>query len=259
MIQVLQRAFAAMEHLSRSACTLKQLSDRTGIAKSTLCNILRSLEQLGAVAGDGQRGYRIGPRLAQLAGGMDPDALLRTCTGPVLEQLSSALGETCTLAVLRDDQRRILLLAAGDQELTTRPQLDKAENLWQLATGRVLVGHLTAQQRKELVGRIDLPGAAWADIDSIQALEDRCARVRAAKVLIVGDYTPHVVFCAAPVLGQGGRIEAAISCSVPKARWRDRHRRLCLESLEAAARRATQALQRNTEPAKETDDVPRPA
>lgn len=259
MIQVLQRAFAAMEHLSRSACTLKQLSDRTGIAKSTLCNILRSLEQLGAVAGDGQKGYRIGPRLAQLAGGVDPDFLLRTRIGPILDQLSCDLGETCTLAVLRDDQRRILLLAAGDRELTTRPQLDKPEILWRLATGRVLVSYLSPRQRKELAERIGLPGAHWAGIDSLRALEDRCARVRAGKVLIVGDYTPHVVFCAAPVLGPGGRIEAALSCSVPKARWRQRHRSLCLESLEAAAGRASRALCQSPEPMKETDHVARPA
>ena len=49
MIQVLQRAFAVLEYLSNEPTSLASLADRTGLHKSTLHNILRTMVALGVV------------------------------------------------------------------------------------------------------------------------------------------------------------------------------------------------------------------
>jgi DNA-binding IclR family transcriptional regulator len=223
-----------MQELSRCSCTLKELSERTGVAKSTLCNILRTLEQLGAVVGDGRGRYRIGPRLSQLAGSDARDEQLRSLLAGPVRDLSRKVDETCTLAVLRGSQRHILVIATGQQALTTRPREDAREDVWRLATGRVLVSHLSPQLRKQLVCRIGLPGDRWDGIETLEALEAKSACVRRGNLALVRDYVPHVVFCASAVLDGQGDPVAALSCSVPAARWKGDHRDRCLSSLAEA-------------------------
>ena len=60
MIQVIDRVFNILEHLRDSqVLSLSCLAKRMGLNKSTLCNILKTMTDLGYVENDGSGNYRI--------------------------------------------------------------------------------------------------------------------------------------------------------------------------------------------------------
>ena len=67
MIQVLQRAFAVLEVLSNEPTSLALLADKTGLHKSTLHNILRTMVALDVVERTEHGIYALGPKLIALA------------------------------------------------------------------------------------------------------------------------------------------------------------------------------------------------
>jgi DNA-binding IclR family transcriptional regulator len=239
-IRVLHKAFAALSCLADGPAPLGALAERTGVAKTTLCNILRTLESIGAVRrADGR--YELGPKLPEIVGRGNREHALREAGIEPIGAAARRTGETMSLGVLRAEERQLLLVARGSQPLTTQPPETPREDLYRLATGRVLIAHLSPAQRRGLVQRIGLPGEQWADIDRIEVLETACARIRRQPVIVIRDYSPHVAFLAAPVFDPDGQIIAAVGCGVPVARWRGEHRQQVNEEVHAAAEQITKA------------------
>ncbi len=86
--------------LAEGPLGVTEVAERAGLAKSTAARILASLAREGVaeqVAGDTR--YRLGPRLATLAAGIQPTRSLVTLARPSLEALAAAAGEAAGLSV----------------------------------------------------------------------------------------------------------------------------------------------------------------
>ena len=143
-VQVITRAAAILGALaeSRGGSTIVQLSDHTGLPKSTVHRICRALEQVGYVHIDETTGRReLGPGLLRLAviGRRD----LRVVIEPYLAGISDALNETVDLAVL--DGSDVLFVAqhpAPRRELMAIARVGVHFPAYSMASGKVLLALL---------------------------------------------------------------------------------------------------------------------
>ena len=116
MIQVVNRAFGILEHLAANgSTTVKELAETTRLKKSTLCNILKTLVELGYVTKTQRGRYQVGSRLAEVVyPQFQHEALVRLGRETVVA-LADATAESVQLAVLRKGERYIIAEARCKQ------------------------------------------------------------------------------------------------------------------------------------------------
>jgi DNA-binding IclR family transcriptional regulator len=100
-IQVIARSAEILRILRTASAGLTQaeVGERVGLARSTVHRLLSALQEEGLVESTGRRGrYRLGPEISRMA-----EAAWRGTLDdvhPLLEELSSEVGETADLSVL---------------------------------------------------------------------------------------------------------------------------------------------------------------
>ena len=229
MIQVLHRALGILEELSpRPSASVKELAELTGLKKSTLCNILKTLTQLGYVTKAERGTYRLGPKLGEIAHPqLQQDALARLGREAVLA-LADATRESAQLVVLRDGERYIIAEGRSPQDLivnTVTLDVTAAGS----ATGRVILAHGDDATLREALRRSHAPG---------ESLDELRAELRAVREDGLCENHPRdraVVGLAVPVFC-GTAIVAALGVYLPSVRSRGKHRAEVIESLRRAGK-----------------------
>src|SRR3954453_4930755 len=101
--QAVDRAAALIDLVVRAPDPLSftELSDETGLARSTTSRLLAALERTDLIERDGTRGYVAGPVFALPAAIHDPWPQVARIARPVLEEVGEQTGETVHLGVPR--------------------------------------------------------------------------------------------------------------------------------------------------------------
>jgi IclR family acetate operon transcriptional repressor len=101
--QAVDRAAALIDLVVRAADPLSftELSDETGLARSTTSRLLAALERTDLIERDGSGGYVAGPLFALHAAIHDPWPQVARIARPVLEEVGERTGETVHLGVAR--------------------------------------------------------------------------------------------------------------------------------------------------------------
>ncbi len=219
MIQVIDRAFEVLEFLSSAEgnmASLSQIEAATGIQKTTLSNILKTLEKEGYVAHPQKRkGYRLGYRLFMLAG---PDFALRKIESIAQEELKllhDVFSETVVLAAEQNGRRVVLKVLECQEGITAR--ISHSSDIYQSATGRIILAHYGENRVRSIVGHIGLPSPQnWHGIQSEEDLLRELAAIRQDGFCVSSDHT-DVKGIAVPVIV--GKIPvASIGVCIPKFR-----------------------------------------
>ena len=149
MIQVIGRVFAILEELSLDGeVALDSLAGITGLNKGTLCNILRSLIELGYVRRSRGSHYVLTDRIRELAApeiftGEEQEKIRGT-----VRSLAEATGESGVLSILRGDRVSVVEQAQHQQPLMVNTgEIYAALSLYHSVSGRILLTGLTASQR----------------------------------------------------------------------------------------------------------------
>ena len=204
MIQVLARGLGILEELpSRGSASVKELAELTGLKKSTLCNILKTLTQLGYVTKAERGSYRLGPKLGEIARPqLQQDALARLGREAVLA-LADATRESAQLVVLRDGERYIVAEGRSRQDLivnTVTQDVTAAGS----ATGRVILAHRSEAERQDALqeaqGAGESPDELRAALETIR--EEGLCENRPRDREVVGLGVP--VFCGEVVVAALG-------------------------------------------------------
>jgi DNA-binding IclR family transcriptional regulator len=217
--QAVDRAAALISLVVRSdePLSFTELSDETGLARSTTSRLLAALERTELVERDAGGGYVAGPLFALHAALHDPWPQIARLARPVLEAVGDQTGETVHLAVARGDAvvhvaqvASTYLLSAPDWN-----QVDVPPHCSSL--GKVLYafdclplpsGRLERRTEKTVTNR--------------EALAAELATIRRTRVAVtVDELETGLTAIAAPVEGRDGVI-AAIGVSGPTARLQDR-------------------------------------
>ena len=231
------KAVEILDALSRSKDGLgvSELSRETGLAKSTVHNIVGTLVQTGlAVVSDPARSrYAVGARPLRWSEAFLERIEVRAIAQPFLERLRDLTGETAALQLLIGEQRTCVARAVSLDEMRHEPRLGDGHPLWFGAGGYALlsgwsvadvVAYLRATPRSPLTRR-----SRDRDTTSLQPV----ATDEATILQRVGDVQRHgyslreeaelgLTAVAVPIRDHSGAVVAATLVSGPLTRWNAR-------------------------------------
>jgi DNA-binding IclR family transcriptional regulator len=217
MSQSLDRALTLLSGLAREAKTLDQLAEEIGVHKSTVLRLLRTLENHHFVRREGQRYYRLGSALFDLAQHALEDRDVRRTAQSALAGLNARTGHTVHLASYEDGEVVYIDKFEGRHSVRMYSRIGKRAPLHCTAVGKVLVAAMPPHERAEVVARIDYAVRTPNTITTPEAYETELALVADQGYAVDNAEHEDFIHCiAAPVRGPGGVVLAAASMSVPK-------------------------------------------
>lgn len=243
-IQVLARAAGILRLLQAHPVGLTQaeVSNRLGLARSTVSRILLTLESERFVTAVGPRGfYRLGSEIARMADNTWRSVALEV--HPFLEELSRELEETVDLSVLDGGAARFIDQVVAPQRLRTVSVIGDSFPLHSCANGKALLATQPSQLAAHLPS--SLPRLTPNTITSLAALEKEIAVIRGTGIAVDREEHTLGVSAVGAVLanvgGHPGSGWLAVSVPVPTQRFAGRQTELA-EALDRWVDRINQAL-----------------
>ncbi len=207
--RTVERALTLLTAVAEGGGTLTELARAAGLSPSTASRLLATLAAQELVRRDERGRYRAGTNLRRLAAASLREDPLYELAGPQLEALADETGETANLAVAADDERIVYLRQVASRRLVQTAG-------W---AGRTIPRHGTAL------------GAALGG-----AVSD------AGYIARAGAVEPEVTSIAAPVIGAGGEIVAAVSVLAPTYRATPRRVKTCGRAVARHAAELSRSL-----------------
>jgi len=236
-VQAVERAIDLLSALAEASArpTLQQLSQRLGVAPSTIHRILTTLERTGMVERDPVGGYAPGPKIAELyqARSRDPD--LRSRALPLLQQLREATGETASLHVRRGSMHVCIESLESPHELCIRLEVGAAAALCRGSTGRAILAHLPPNEARRILSDECAPDGSDAEGWVGERLYELQMVRAVGYATALNDPTPGVAAVSAPIFGRAAELVGALTISGPAVRFRRRELVAAAERLHAAA------------------------
>ncbi len=218
--QAIQRAAAVLKALGADAAALtpQEVSQRTGLNRSTVYRLLSALEAEGFVAADGDGRYRLGPELVVLGGRALHQMNVRAVALPWLRELARQTGETIDLEVLSGASVMIIEEIAADHLLNTSSNIGRMYPATCASTGKALLAWGPSEVLEGML-RTELPGCGPRSIRDSTALRDELGTIRMrGYATSYEELEAHLHAVGAPIFNHQGEAIAAASVSGPAAR-----------------------------------------
>jgi len=193
-VSAVERALAiltAFRHGDR-ALSLAELSERTGLAKSTILRHTVSLQQYGLLARLPEGNYRLDVETLRLGTTYQHAFSLQDYVMPVLEQLAEFSGETATFYVPHGDERLCLFRVEGPSQIRLRVQPGEVRPMDGSAIAQVLRRYASGPVRDQAGDGIVLYSSGVTD--------------------------PHTASLATPVFGINAALIGAVAIAGPATR-----------------------------------------
>ena len=235
MVQVLKRADAILSLLgSRGTVPFGDIVKHTGLKKTTLSNILKTLLGLRYIHRAESGSYTLGPALLELAGRtIRKDAVLALAEEQT-RRLAHATQEAAVITMYDGGELTMIAKAVYDRGVTVNTDMFKSYTGYTTATGRILLAHLSESDLKAFIRMKGWPREAWGGIHTETALETELARIRKAGIEIKAPNEGEVQALAVPVFGADGKVWAALGVYLPKERFKGSHKTRIIRQLKQA-------------------------
>ena len=213
----LARGLAVLNAFSDNSTGLKMthLSDRTGLSRAVVRRCLYTLEQLGYVRKSSD-GFHLEPKVISLSQTYFSASPLTTQAQEFLDQVKNATGESCSLAVLDEDEVVYVARSAARKVIDLTLGVGSRLPAYCSSLGRVLLADF---QDDEIIRRLD-------EMDRIQRTEytktgvtDILEAIREARFngycLVEQELEIGLRSISVPVRNQNQRIIAAMTVGMP--------------------------------------------
>ncbi len=221
-IKVLDKTFSILDILLQHGSTIHmtEIAEKLGFYPSTVHRILDTLKHWGYVEQDSHtQKYQLGLKALELGmAKLHQMDLVREAT-PYLKELVNQCNETVHLGVLEEGE--VLYLAKEESSQTIRmiSYVGKRAPLHCTALGKVLLAHLSTEERKKTLGEKVLPRLTENTITDKGELEKELSKVREQGFALDREENEKNVRCiAAPIRNHQRRVIAALSISSPTFR-----------------------------------------
>jgi len=201
-----------------------EIARQLRLTKSTTSRILSTLEQTRFVAkiADGQK-YRLGSKIAELAGVFLSGHAWRTVAIPHMRALRDATGETVTLFAMDGDHRICLEGCESAQELRPSFSVGGRYPLHAGSAGKLLLAYVSPEDRKRVLARAGLAGYTSQTITRVDDLERALAEIRRKGYAV--SHQERAAFLSsvsAPIRDFRGDVMAAVCVYGPSVRFTGR-------------------------------------
>lgn len=216
MSQSLLRALDLLSALAAGPATLDELASTAEVHKTTVMRLLHSLEDRRFVVRDAQQRYRLGSKLFELSSLALEQRDIRSSAHPYLARLNEATGHTVHLAA--PEGRDIVYIDKLESRHPVRmySRIGLTAALHAAAVSKVIFADLPLEQRKTLADSLEYRRYTDNTITGSDAFLRELEQVADQGWALDGEEFEEFVHCvAAPIRDAGGRVVAAVSCSVP--------------------------------------------
>lgn len=221
-VQSVERAFALLERLSArpQGVGLVELSELTGLHKSTTHRLLACLGAMGYVVKDSQSGrYRLTYKLLELSNAMLEDMDVLSVAKPHLDQLSQRTGETVHLMVPEGTQGVYIYKSDVTGQGQMRSKVGLQVPLVVTAAGKAMLATGSDEEARRVWAQSDHTPLTEHTITDEAAFLANLARARADGWAVDDEENELGVRCVgAAVPDYRGRAVAAMSISANAAR-----------------------------------------
>ena len=245
-VQSIGRAFAILEEVARNreGISLAELAKRVGLHNSTTFHLVKTMASLGYVRQikDTKR-YRIGrPLFALAAGALDEIEMVSMAT-PVLDDLSHETGESSHFATRMSDAVVVMARTPGPGAFQLTERMGVVRPAYCTALGKVILAALRPDQLERYLDRVELKPLTQNTITERGRLLQEIAEIRSAGIAFDDCEFDSELRCAAmPIFDFSGKVVGAIGISGPVWRLSIQALRSRARSLEAAAKRLSEAF-----------------
>ena len=245
-VQSIGRAFAILEEVARNrdGIGLAELAKRVGLHNSTTFHLVKTMASLGYVRQikDTKR-YRIGrPLFALAAGALDEIEMVSMAT-PVLDDLSHETGESSHFATRMSDAVVVMARTPGPGAFQLTERMGVVRPAYCTALGKVILAALRPDQLERYLDRVELKPLTQNTITERGRLLQEIAEIRSAGIAFDDCEFDSELRCAAmPIFDFSGKVVGAIGISGPVWRLSIQALRSRARSLEAAAKRLSEAF-----------------
>jgi IclR family transcriptional regulator, acetate operon repressor len=219
-LQSVDRALHVLELLaSWGAGGVSELAAEIGVHKSTAFRLLGALEARDLVEQTTERGkYRLAFGLVRLARRVNIQMELTEQARGLTERLSRKLGESINVAVLREHFAVNVVQSRGQASVVSQNWIGQLTPLHATSSGKVLLAHLDAAERTELIGLglVRLTPNTHTDPATLQ--DELVAVAERGHATTFGELEIGLNAVAVPVRGEDGTVIAALSASGPAYR-----------------------------------------
>jgi IclR family pca regulon transcriptional regulator len=220
-IASLEKSLRVLDALARArhGASVADLVERTGLERTTVQRILRTIHAEGYVERTGRGEYAIAPRAYVMGAMLVRSNQLAAAARPVLRRLQRATGETVNLAVLDGTNVLSLEHLAADKLLVSNFAVGQRLPAYASSLGRAMLANLSEPHAAEILRLSDRDGPTDRTIVVVSELaaELECVR-RQGFALVDGEVEYGLCAAAAPVLDRTGSAVAAINVVAPAAR-----------------------------------------
>ena len=214
--------------------TLKQLCDKTGLYKSRVHRLCRTLLDCGYLVRTSYSSYRLGPKLLVLGKVYERTNTLVSISRPIMEELAVTAGESAALFALEGESSICLAREYGPSRLFFAINEGDFMELHATAIGRVLLAHATEEFRQKVLSG-DLKAITPATIVDRGRLEEECrAILKRGYTVSREEREPGVAAIAAPIFDFDDKVPAALSLVGPVQRFSEENLASMVENLLAA-------------------------
>lgn len=234
-IQVIARAAEMLRALQSSPGGLTQadLSERLGLARSTVHRILGALEDEGLVATTRTRGaYRLGPEIARMADAVRRELLTRI--HPFLQKLSREINETVDLSTLDGDRVTFLDQVVAPQRLRAVSAVGESFPLHACAPGKAMLTALAPAAVSTLLPAKLRPLTPHT-ITTLSALQAELRTVRDTGVGYDREEHTEGICAVGALIDPTDPAPMAVSVPMPTQRFHGREAELATAVLAACA------------------------
>jgi IclR family KDG regulon transcriptional repressor len=250
-VQSLERAFGLIEAIAqaRQGIGLAELSKKVGLHNSTTFHLVKTMVALGYIRQDPDKRYRIGRSLFALAAGALDEVELVSLAIPVLEELTSASGESGHFAVRSGDSVVVIAKTSGSGAFQLTDRVGVMRPAHATALGKVLLAALTPDQLDRFLQSHALDALTPKTVTEPELLRQEIREVaRTGVAYDDGEFNTEVRCVAVPVRDFTGQVVGALGISGPIWRLSIPVLQKQTELVKAAARRLSAELGHASEP-----------
>jgi IclR family pca regulon transcriptional regulator len=209
----LARGLAVIRAFSdqRRSLTIAQISHKTGIPRAAVRRCLYTLKQLGYADSDGNN-FSLKPKVLTLGYSYLSSTPLTVSALPFLNQISRTLNESCSLAVL--DENEVLYVARSATSRIMSVALNTGSRLPAYCTslGRAILAHLPPEELDAYFTRVKLKAYTDRTVVSAKRIRELLEDVRKdGYALVEEELEVGLRSIAVPVRGASGQVIASLN------------------------------------------------
>lgn len=247
--QSLTRGIHLIEFLSDypNGCSLQEIAELTDLNKSTAHRLLSCLQSLGYVTPTHTPGsYRITSRLASVGNKAISSLNIIGVAASHLERLNLATGETVNFSIRESDHCVLIYkLEPTTGLLRTRSYVGQHQEMYCSGMGKQYLafspeGYLEQYWESNRERFVKFTSTTIVDIN---VMRHELARVREEKISYDREENELGVGCiAAPIFDLRGRVDHAVSVSIPTNRMNEERRLQLADMVKTTAREISREL-----------------